>query len=603
MLVKLSDYVASRLFEAGVRSAFGISGGASLHLLHSIKDHPELDIYCPHHEQAAAMAADGYARATGGIGVTVATSGPGATNLITGICGAFYDSVPLLCLTGQVSTFRMVESTGVRQIGFQETPIVDICQKITKYAATLKSPEAIAFELDKCFYYSTIGRPGPTLLDIPDNYQRAMIDPDTLQRWKPPVRKRTVLEKQSQGLQSKISRAMRLLIAAERPVVIAGWGLHLSNCEEEFRNFLKKFKVPAVMTWGAADILSQHHQSYVGTFGTHGQRHANFAAQNADFILSLGSRLDTKSTGTPVSSFARGAKRVMVDIDGAEIKKFEHFDLPLNLGINCDLKEFFDIVANLDQSASICDDWAAQIASWKSDFTEFDDLNRTKSGGLDPYAVIDNIFSAAPEETQFFLDTGATLAWSMQSFCPDSSKRIFHDFNNTAMGWALPACFGAWCSDKTKPYFCLTGDGSLMMNMQELSTIQFHKMPLKLFVINNGGYSMIKQTQEQWLCSKYIASDEGVDLGFPSFERLASAFEMDYFRIQSADELQLHQNNIVTDSGPCFIEIIIPKDARVIPQVKFGRPNEDMEPLLPREIFEKSMIVEPLLASRESGNG
>lgn len=600
MLIKLADYVANRLAETGVTKVFGVSGGASLHLLHSIKEHPKIELYCPHHEQAAAMAADGYARSSGGIGVAVSTSGPGATNLVTGICGAFYDSVPMLCLTGQVSNFRNVGSTGVRQIGFQETPIVEMCRQITKYAVMLQKPEDVVFELDKCLYFATNGRPGPTLLDIPDNFQRAIIDPDTLKNWTPNDQEKnhnSIL--QPDILLNQIQEAINLLNFAERPVVIAGWGIHLSKCEREFLQFIKRFKVPVVMTWAVADLIPADHQSYIGTFGTHGQRHANFAVQNADVILSLGSRLDTKSTGTPINSFAREAKKIMVDIDEKEIKKFEHFEMSLHSGINCDLKDFFKIVNLVDEGFKNRSDWFNQIVSWRSEFESFDNLFRAKTSGLNPYTIIDKVFRNAPSKTQFFLDTGSTLAWSMQVFQPDTSKRIFHDFNNTAMGWALPACFGAWSHDKNKFYFCLTGDGSLMMNVQELATIQFHKMPMKLFVINNGGYAMIKQTQDQWLDSKYVASNKGADLGFPSFDYLASTFGMKYFLIQSTDDIYKNMPEILSKEEACLIEIIISEDARVIPQVKFGRPNEDMEPLLPRDIFESNMIIELMPVSKE----
>lgn len=599
MLVKLSDYVADRLAEAGVRNVFGISGGASLHLLHSINDHPALQIFCPHHEQAAAMAADGCARVSKKIGVTVATSGPGATNLITGICGAFYDSVPMLCLTGQVSSFRNVGSTGVRQIGFQETPIVDLCRPVTKYAVKLQDPQNIGLELDKCLFLATDGRPGPTLLDIPDNYQREMIDTKSLKRWRSPTQETSdFLLAQVDRLNNQVEEALKLLSLAKRPVVIAGAGLHLGNCEKEFHEFLKRYAVPVVMTWGAADILPADHRSYVGTFGTHGQRHANFAIQNADFVLSLGSRLDTKSTGTPVNSFAREAKRVMVDVDEKEIKKFEHFDLSLHLGIHCNLKQFFILAGSYDQKVKRNLRWANKILSWKSEFDAFDNTSRSVSTGLAPYAIVKELFEIAPKKTQFFLDTGATLAWSMQSFLPDSGKRVFHDFNNTAMGWALPACFGAWTIDKGKPYFCLSGDGSLMMNIQELATTQFHKMPLKLFVINNGGYAMIKQTQDQWLGSEYIASNKGKDLGFPNFEKLADSFGMKYLPVNTVDELRKNEEELTNNTDACFIEITVPPDARVIPQVKFGRPNEDMEPLLPREIFKRNMIIETLVPAK-----
>jgi len=314
MPTKLSDYIAKFVAELGVDTVFAISGGASLHLIHSVHANPRLRLVCPHHEQAAAMGADGYARVKGDIGVAIATSGPGATNLLTGICCSYYDSVPVLYLTGQVSTFRSVGDTGVRQIGFQETPIVDICRPVTKYAVSISDPSRIRYELEKSVAMMQDGRQGPAVVDIPDNLQRVLIEEDQLEPFEGLDRGeiRFAFDEPAR------IELLQAIARAKRPVVIAGWGVHLAKVEEPFLEFVESLNLPVALTWGAADLMPENHPLNLGRFGTHGMRHTNFAVQNADFILSLGSRLDTKATGSPVNTFAPGAYKVMVDIDANE---------------------------------------------------------------------------------------------------------------------------------------------------------------------------------------------------------------------------------------------------------------------------------------------
>ncbi len=593
MTKKLSDYVADFLVKQEIKSVFAVSGGASLHLIHSIAEHKDLQYICTHHEQGASMAADGFSRCNGNFGVAIATSGPGATNLITGICCSFYDSVPLLLITGQVSTFRKTGDLGVRQIGFQETPIVSIVKDITKYSVEIKDPLDIRYELEKAISISKSERPGPVLVDIPDNLQRELIDISKLRPYVKDLKNKLKISFPS--FLSVKDSFIKSLNMAKRPVIIAGWGIHSSKTEAEFVRFIEKLNIPVASTWGASDILPSDHKLCIGNFGTHGVRHANFAVQNADLILSLGSRLDTKSTGSPVDSFARGAKKIVVDIDPSELGKFSKFGLSIDILVQQDLRSIFRLInLNIDLFETHFDEeWLLKINSWKKNLNLNNNIFYSDEF-IEPYNFFNTLSELIPENSNLFIDTGCSIAWSMQALRTNLTQRIFHDFNNTAMGWALPASIGGYFSDPNKHVFCIIGDGSLMMTLQELSTINHHQIPIKILLINNSGYSMIKQTQEQWLSSNYFASSLEGGLSFPNYKSIANAFNLNYKEIANNASLEKDLKEAIDKKGPSLINILISSQARVIPQVKFGRPNEDMEPLLPRSLFLKEMIVKPL---------
>jgi acetolactate synthase-1/2/3 large subunit len=591
--IKISDYVAEFLSISGIDTVFAVSGGASLHLMHSVSHHPGLKLICPHHEQAAAMAADGYSRIRQAPGVAIATSGPGATNLITGICSAFYDSIPLICITGQVSTFRMVGDTGVRQVGFQETPIVDMVAPITKYAVTVADPLDIGRVLKEALSAATSGRNGPVLVDIPDNLQREVVS-------KSEIEKRCVSKNFASAntvnseILSKIEEIFDLLKASKRPVVIAGWGVHLSKSEKKFVEFVKSVGAPVVCTWAGADILDRDDELYLGTFGTHGMRHSNIALQHADLIISVGARLDTKATGTPVSGFAPNAKKIVIDIDQYELSKFSHFGLDIDVAINVDLPSFFSCYLDQQKKSNFfapsCSRWRSSIEACKTQLRDFDETLRDQQvrEKINPYEIFRNFFETADARTICVLDTGCTIAWAMQSIERGTRATVIHDYNNTAMGWALPAAIGAsFASAADFNTYCFIGDGSIMMTAHELATISKHKLPIKIFVMNNGGYSMIKQTQEQWLNSKYVGSSGTLDLSFPDFGKLADAFGINYESLSDSESLRQQMDRIRSARDPMLVNVDIDTAARVIPQVKFGRPNDDMEPLLEREEYEK----------------
>lgn len=593
--MKLSDYVADFLSKKGITHVFVVTGGASAHLIDSVAKHKRLEHICSLHEQASAMAADGYSRVTGNLGVAIATSGPGATNLLTGVCSAYYDSVPVLYITGQVSTFRQKKDTGVRQIGFQETEIVPMLKHVTNYAVQIEDAKQIRYELEKACYLARDGRPGPVLIDIPDNLQRVEINPEELEGFTVPNKK-----DMSGALDKQINLCIKMLKKAERPVIILGWGIRLAGAGKEAEEFLNTQGLPFVPTWAIADFLPSNHPLYVGTFGTHGTRYANFTVQNADFILSIGSRLDTKATGSPINTFAREAKKVVVDIDQSELNKFKRFGLDIDLLIRCDAKLFLQKLNPKvkDIEKKDISVWLKQISLWKNKYPVCP-FSYHKEDDVNPYVFVKTLSNKCKEGDQIIVDTGCCLAWMMQGFEFKKNQRLFHDWNNTAMGWALAASIGASFAINKSEIICVTGDGSLHMNLQELATIIRHKLPIKIFLLNNNGYSMIRQTQDQWLDSSYIASS--VEGGLPEvdFCKIAQAYGFHTINISKNNRINRTVDEVLKKKEPVFCNIEINHNHRVIPQVKYGRPNEDTEPLLKRKEFLENMIIPSLDCSKE----
>jgi acetolactate synthase-1/2/3 large subunit len=590
---KVTDVIANLLSNNGIKVVFGVSGGAALHIMHSINENESIELVTTHHEQAAAMAADSVARISDNFGVAIATSGPGATNLITGIAGCFYDSVPVLFITGQVSTTRLSGTTGVRQMGFQETPIVEIVKLITKYAVQIQRPEQILVELQKCIQIATSGRKGPTLIDIPDDIQRMEVE--IPKNFFAVPHHNLISEELPEISNSEWNLLQDLIKNAKRPVVILGWGVHLAGKEATVREFLDKLEWPVVLTWAAADVLDSTVPYRIGTFGTHGTRAANFTVQNADLVLSIGARLDTKSTGSPPNSFARGAKKIMVDLDASEIRKFENLDLNIDLPLLIDLtSDQFSLMLDkiLEVSTSLSEYWTSLISRYRKELT------RTPAASIgnqiDPYEFIRVVSDACAPKTRIVVDTGCTVAWACQEWVFKKNQRIFHDFNNTAMGWALPASIGSLFILDDYETIALIGDGSFMMSIQELSTLKIAKKPLKIFLLNNSGYSMIKQTQDQWFDSEYFASNKNSSMFFPEYKDICKGFGIKYNRISTQEDLFTGVANVISEKNSILCEVIIPGEARVNPQVKFGSPIEGMDPPINADIFKSLMIIDLL---------
>ncbi len=595
--MKLSDFVARFLARQGIRHVFAITGGASVHLIQSIADTPGIDFICPQHEQAGAMAADAYSRATGNLGAAISTSGPGATNMLTGVCCAYYDSIPVIYITGQVFSSRSKADTGVRQMGFQETDTVEIYRPVTKYAVRVDDPREIQFELEKAVYLAKSGRPGPVLIDIPDDVQRAEIDPKKL-----PGFLIACERVELSCLNRQVTRCIELINQAKRPVIILGWGIRLAKAEEEIKELLHKLQFPVALTWAVMDMFSSRYMLLVGGFGTHGTRHGNFAVQNADLILAIGTRLDIHQRGSPPSSFARGAKKIVVDIDPAELGKFGGLGIEVDLSIRSDAGAFLRALNRRSDEISSRDisDWKIKINDWKKKFP-ICSFEYYDEKGINPYIFVRQLSEQLTGDDTIIVDTGCALAWTMQAFRFKAGQRLFHDFNNTAMGYALPASIGACFALGRKRVICITGDGSLQMNIQELATVIRHRLPIKIFVVNNQGYSMVRQTQDQWLGSRYLASSVEGGLAFPDFAKVARVYG---FKVEMAERsIELISSICQTLDGnyPALCDVRIPSEYRTIPQAKFGRPIEDNEPLLDREEFLENMIVKPVDVSLKGG--
>ena len=585
--MKVSDYISEFLVEKGIKFVYAVTGGASLHLIHSAKKNRKLEVIFPVHEQTCAMAADAYARISKNIGVAFATSGPGATNLATGICGAYFDSVPVIYITGQVSTHRSKDKTGVRQIGFQETDCVDMYKSVTKYAYKIKKANEIRFQLEKAYHIATSGRKGPILIDVPDNIQRKVINPKKLKYFKPKKQNKILIKKKYK------KKIIELIENAKKPVIILGWGVHLSNCYKEINLIIKKLKFPVVTTWAIAHILENNNKYKVGTWGTHGSRYSNFAVQNADLIISFGCRLDTKATGSPVNTFARAAKKIVIDIDKAELNKFSKFKLNIDLKINEDLKKFTKEFLNYDfKLKNSLKPWFNIINNWKNKYPICEKKYYLEKK-INPYVFIDILSETLKEDAQIIVDTGCAIAWTMQGFKFKKNQILLHDNNNTAMGWSIPASIATAIFTK-KEVIVIIGDGSLSFMLQELSLIKKHNLKIKIFLLNNKGQSMIKQTQDQWLSSNYFGSSVKGGLPKINFKKVVESLGLKVKTLNVQKNLKKNIKNFLKNNRMGMCEVIIPDYHRVMPQVKFGRPNEDAEPLLSREEFKDNMLIDTI---------
>lgn len=594
--MKLTDIVANILAENNIKHVFAVSGGASLHLIHSLAKNPNTTYICPQHEQGGAYAADGYARASSGLGCAIATSGPGATNLITGIASSYYDSVPVIYITGQVATFRSKGNTGVRQMGFQETDIVDICKTITKYAVLVQDPFMIEFELNKAIQIAQEGRPGPVLVDIPDDLQRMDIDPSKLVKYLP---SNAQIENKENSLDEVINNCIDEIKNSTRPIIIYGWGIHLAGAENEALELAKKTGIPVAMTWGARDLMPEEDELTVGGFGTHGTRCSNYAVQNSDLVICVGSRLDTKATGTPPSSFAREAKIIMVDIDPCEINKFGVLNRKIDIGVVEDAKIFLKAlcgkVSEIDSSRY--NSWLERIHGWKKKYPQVGVGCETEKD-INPYWLIKKLSELLDEDQIIFSDTGCSIAWSMQAFEFKKGQKFFHAFNNTPMGYALPGAIGASFAKQHAQIICIVGDGALLMSIQELATVAHHNLPIKILLMNNDGHAMVRQTQEMWLDGDFFATSPEGGLPSPNFESIASAFGFECSSVNTNQDIERKLRWLLNANGPTLLNVVLSPDVQVEPQVKFGRPNEDANPLLNRDEFFENMIIKPLDVSR-----
>lgn len=584
--MKLSDYVVGVLAGEGVHHVFEVIGGAVAHLLDSM--HGRTDIRCisVRHEQAAAFAAEGVARYTGNLGVAMATSGPGATNLITGIGSAFFDSAPCLYITGQVNTYEYKYDRPVRQIGFQETDIVSIVRPIVKYTALVDDPLRIRYELEKATHLARAGRPGPVLLDIPMNVQRAEIDPDTLLPFYGSPEHKDTAETPSPSKED-LQETMELLVAARRPVVLAGGGSRLAGASGALERLADRCGVPVTVTLMGLDAISHDHPSFCGMVGAYGNRYSNLVVANADFLLIVGSRLDTRITGTRPSSFARGARIVHVDVDPDELGQ----KITTARCVRSDAKAFLAaLVDTLPAPSKDLEPWKERIGRWK---LRYPTTPAAPSPGiLDPNRFVRLLSGGASGEAIVAVDVGQHQMWVAQSFALKGNQRILISGGMGSMGFALPAAVGACLASAGRETIVVAGDGGFQMNIQELQTVVHHGLPLKMVVMNNRSLGMVRQFQETYFDGRLQSTVIGYSA--PDFVKVAKAYGIPAARVRTERGARASLRRMFAEKGPFLLEVELGQQTQVNPKLLVNRPIEDMFPFLSRGELREEMIVPPL---------
>jgi acetolactate synthase-1/2/3 large subunit len=578
--MKVSDYIAEYLKEY-TKHVFCGNGGTVVGLLDSIANNKSITEIPCQNEQGAAIAAEAYSRVSGKLGVAIATSGPGMVNLIQGIACAYFDSIPVLYIVGAPPTNHLKNGRKVRQLGFQEMDVVNIVEPITKYAVLLKDPYSIKYELDKLIHTANSGNPGPVVLDIPDDLQRVDIgNPSEL---------KSFISKDfsdSTFLISNTYDMLSLISKSERPVAIIGGGVKISHTEEEMCKFLKNSGIPFVTTWATVDLFHEDTLNLIGGFGVSSNRYGNFAVQNADLIINFGSRLDTHQTGSNPSEFSPKSKKISINIDHNEMNK--NNGVEIDLKICCDLKEFLPNINTYKIKTKDLSNWKNKILVWKEKYPICLSEYYDRKDSVNPYVFMNELSKRTKDNDTIITDTGATLTWTMQAYKMRHKQKLFSAFNHSPMGYALPASIGTQYVNHNNRVICITGDGGMSMNIQELETVIHNSLPIKIFVMNNNEYGMIKLQQDTWLNSKYTASDSSGGLGFPDIVRVAIAYGFRVIEIDDHSEI-CFIDYVLDYDGPILCNIKIKPCEQILPKLVFGKPIEDMAPLLARDEIKKIM--------------
>jgi len=595
--VKLSDYVIAFLESQGVKHVFMVPGGGAMHLNDSLGQSKSIEWISNLHEQASAMAAETYAKATGNLGVALFTTGPGGTNAITGVAGAWLDSTPCLFISGQVKRPDLKGKSGVRQMGVQEVDIVSAVKTMTKYAQLIIDPESIRYHLEKAVHLARSGRPGPVWIDIPLDVQAATIEVDRLRGFRAPKR-----NAMAPSVAEQVKTIVAMLGASERPIILAGNGVRLAGAEEAFKTLVKTLKVPVLLTWLAIDLFAHDEENLIGKPGTVAPRGVNFALQNADFLLVIGARLDFTITGYAPERLARGAKKVMIDIDPAEIAKLEPY---LALGVCCDARDFISALVKetADAEARQRPAWHLRCAEWKARYPVLLPEHATDEGSVSTYFLADCLSELLPEGAPIVSgSSGAGIEIFQHALRLKRGQRLYHTTALGAMGYGLPAAIGACLGSHRRETVLVDGDGGIQLNIQELATIARLQLPIKIFVLNNDGYSSIRTSQERWF-GRQTGADPRSGLTLPNVVPVAQAYGLRALRIGDQCDLMTQLRAVLAIEGPVVCDVVCRPDEARVPSLSsaqrpdgslYSKPLEDLWPFLPRDEFRANMIVAPL---------
>lgn len=583
--MNVSDLILDFLVKQKVSEVFLMTGGHVAFLLDRLYGREDIGYVCVAHEQAASMAADGYSRVKpDSIGVSIATSGPGATNLLTGIGCSWFDSIPSLHITGQVNSYEAKGDREVRQIGFQEMDIINMAKPITKWAVTVDKPENILWYLEKAVHVAKSGRPGPVLLDIPMDFQRQDVDFDSLKRFTPEEAPIT-----PDNFAELVAQCADMLKNAERPAILAGGGVRNAGATAVLRELAEKTGAPVCLSMNGIDAFPHDHPNYGGFIGVYGNRGGNLTLANSDLIIAVGSRLDSRQTGVNTDNFARFAKKVVVDIDPTEIgSRFEP-----DVAVNCDAKVFLDGLLDTIADTSVAADWIEKVGQWREAYPpcprEYADTPE-----LNPYMFLEALSRHLGPDDTVALDTGQNMVWGTQTIHPRKNIRMWTAGGMSPMGYSFPASMGARFAKEEGRAISIIGDGGMQINIQELETLKRHNLNMTVFVINNSGLGLIRQFQDDYLGSRHVAATKPQGYTSPDFVKIGTAYGIKSLRISNPSELESVIAESFAHDGPVVVDVQVPKDCNVIPKALMAHPMEDQFPYVDKDEFLSNMIVDPM---------
>ena len=594
--MRVADFVAKFILEElDVKHVFTLTGAGIMHLTDGLACNKKLKTICPHHEQTASMALEAYSRATENFGVGIFTTGPGSTNAITGLAGAWQDSVPCLFISGQVKLAEASSQSGIkklRQFGVQELDIIPIVESITKYAVTITQPEKIRYELEKASHIAKSGRPGPVWIEIPMDIQSAKIS-DELEKFE---------NEQSENPEineNQIKSVIELLQNAKRPIIISGQGVRIAGAIELLTKLVKLFKIPVVTPYLGIDTIRHDEKSYIGKIGVKGERAGNLAMQNSDLILSIGSSLHVSVIGYNYKQFARGAKKIIIDIDEITHKKKT---IDIDQFVHADAKDFLNILLKqLTEGDSLnYASWLEMCNKWKKKYpTCLPEYKNTKDE-INSYFLIEQICKNSKAGDIFVSDAGGTFyAVSQAVTLTKPNQRYIPSSAMATMGYGLPAAIGISIATGNR-VISFTGDGSLQQNIQEFQTLVEYNLPVKLFVLNNDGYHSIRTSQTNYFEERYIGESSKSGISFPDTVKIAEAYGVKAFRIDQPSQITDVVNQVLNYDGPVVCDVIVPREQEIIPTVASrvnddgsmsSRPLEDMYPFLDRKEYKNNLYV------------
>jgi acetolactate synthase-1/2/3 large subunit len=595
--IKVSDFIANTLVHYGIRHVFMLTGGGAMHLNDSLGKHPALQVIFNHHEQASAMAAESYARLTNQIAVVNVTTGPGGINAFNGVFGAWTDSIPMLIISGQVSYSTTVHSSrmNLRQLGDQECDVIKSVSPFTKYAVMITDANKIKYHLQKALHIAMHGRPGPVWLDIPIDIQGSYIQSETLAEFN--TENKTININQ---LNKKIQQLIIKLQKAKRPVILAGNGVRIANAHKAFLSLIEQLKIPVTTAWNAHDLVSNDNKYYIGRPGSIGDRAGNFSVQNADFLLILGSRLNIRQISYNWKTFARAAFKVMVDIDPLELIKPT---LKIDLPIECHLAYFIDKLLLSLKDITILE---------KKDWLNWCKLRQKKypvvlpeywqlKYKINPYCFIHTLSQKLAKKQIIVTGNGTACVTAFQAMIIKKGQRLYTNSGCASMGYDLPAAIGACIGSGGKKIICITGDGSIQQNIQELATIVFNQYPIKIFILNNNGYHSIRQTQSNFFGKKFVGCGIESGLGFPDFKKIASAYDITYQQCDTHNNLNKVITATLSSNNPSICEILLTQAQDFSPKLSskklangkiISKPLEDLSPFLSESELAENMLID-----------